>query len=466
VKQLIKQIIKDRKIENVSNTMENLISMFKDLFPGNSSITKENIEKIRDQVMKEIKLEHKIKKKAKTTQRNMTKKSSPRRQTRKNILNHEKDILYALYKSDPQMTASELVNALNSNSSIKLSPSVAHKYIKELTGENISLNKNKTSKKNAQEVNNDEEKTQSERDLNTLLHSHQHLFFNLSSRSNLIKENGKDGNCMYYSVLDSLVNPLQLLPLLSSYEIQSVEHKTIHGFRLRAIITDYIRICELILYNKGRTSSTINRNVLTELRQLTSKLGIVFNSTTITQIMKRVSFFSNAGNQDVVSDILYDGHGYRNLRNNVHSWAGQSTLMAMSILFQKHIIVFQLDEQSRVIIQKYDESIPLLNGNITDSPNYIFLVRNPGNESHYRSIRKANKGSYIKLSNLVLDKMNTQPKEQYTFDEFNEFASRASMNAQNNEWVVLRRSNLNASEDIFNSSERKIDAVVEHMLQE
>lgn len=479
-KKVIKSIIKSSKLSNINGTMSELLPTLRDLYPGNSSITKENIEKIKEEVMKEMAIKTRIKKSsANSTQKKSNTKpsSSSRRSTRKTITNDEKAMLYSLFMSNPATSVSDLMNGLDNNSSLKLSPSAVRDFIKEETGASLPLKKSKSPKQTQKKLVS-QNKTQkkiptsgnsAENNLNRLLRNHRNLFFNLSERSNMIKENGSDGNCLYYSVLNALVNPTQIIPQLSQYETRTGSIDTIHGYRLRAIAADYVRICELLYNIENSPDRTRKRVWVSEIKKLVSQLNIGFNNTQVNQLMQRVKYFADIGSHEALIESLYDEHGYKNLRNNVHSWAGQSTLMVLSILLQKHIIIFQLDVNLKVIIQKYDDAIPLLNGDINDSPNYIFLVRSPGRESHYRSLKKANRGSYIKLSNIVLDKMNDQPKIEYSFDEFNEFATRTTMNARNqnnsnNEWTVVRRSNVNAPEDNFTSSERKVEAVLEHML--
>mgnify|MGYP004202949671 CR=1 FL=1 len=229
-------------------------------------------------------------------------------------------------------------------------------------------------------------------------------------RDGIIKENGGDGNCLLYSLLDAnLDSILKLIP-----DLETKKSHLKRGMELRKFIAKTIRRAELGL-KEPRTQKE------------SSEFDRLESFEPFAQMIKdHVKNKKEIVDMDI-GETHYNGTTYKEFKNKLY-YVGQDALNVYARLVQRHIIVFQLshnmDEfngemntntQSESIINiiRYDDKTPFINYS-PDTCNYIFVVRSPGSVSHYRSIRKKNQSKDIKLDDDVVERLNEKLKPEVT----------------------------------------------------
>ena len=112
--------------------------------------------------------------------------------------------------------------------------------------------------------------------------------------------------------------------------------------------------------------------------------------------LRKDTIIDEQNKYDMMNESEYKGRGY----------LGEDTLRLYSKIFKKHVIIFQLadnDYPSLVNVIRYDDTIPFINGS---KPNYIFLARYPGEQTHYVSLSKTNPQNPIVMKDGQLHMLN------------------------------------------------------------
>lgn len=235
---------------------------------------------------------------------------------------------------------------------------------------------------------------------------HQDAFVNLSDKKRVI-EKGADGNCLFYSLLQTL-SPQDHAKVLGidafNYsEISSVRSKhRKHGNTLR----EYIGRKLLKAYKDkeaGKQSEEYN-----ELRDIADNL-----------VMASLAFNGNSFDDTMTLDKAFEEF------NDTSFYAGDITIKAFSMLFKKNVIVMNMsspDTEGTVIFYSYSEDAKFAN----NDPNYVILVRHGGAKSHFQTLfgEKLDEPTYLKDDVLV--QINKREKSQLTYEEFDKLLKLSS----------------------------------------
>ena len=193
--------------------------------------------------------------------------------------------------------------------------------------------------------------------LNTMLSLNANCFENIKVTSNgVIQDNGGRGHCLLFSLLHADGDDI-------------TEKFKKYGITDKKIDANAKKIRELFLEifesgDRGKIKEGLDKYV--------DDAGDLFELRKSSQIKGQRNIY------DTMSKSEYKGSGY----------LGEDTLRLYSKIFKKHVIIFQLaslNYHSLVNVIRYDDNIPFINGL---KPNYIFLARYPGEETHYVSLSK------------------------------------------------------------------------------
>ena len=214
--------------------------------------------------------------------------------------------------------------------------------------------------------------------LNTMLSLNANCFKNINVTSNgVIQDNGGGGNCLLYSLFDA-----------DGVDIET-EFKKKYGIvkdtKSKARSASNFRKLFLEIFESGDSGK-----IESGLEKYVDAAGDLF------ELRKSSQIKGQRNNYDMMSKSEYKGRGY----------LGEDTLRLYSKIFKKHVIIFQLasiNYLSLVNVIRYDDTIPFINGR---KPNYIFLVRYPGEKTHYVSLSKINQQEPIVMKYGLLRMLN------------------------------------------------------------
>ena len=277
-----------------------------------------------------------------------------------------------------------------------------------------------------------------QRYINRMLIKYGESFKNLDTESPVI-EKGADGNCLFYSLLHAespefhekvkLQSPFDYKHSKSGVEPGSAYHR--NGTRLREYIGS--RLNSAYKYHMGQHN--------TEKAKASGKIHAK-------RLQKIVEVFGN----EAMQPFAFNGDGdvrdtpYKDFLDPTF-YAGDITLTAYSIMAKKHIIIFNMSSPSTeasVVLKRFDQDVPFQN-NAKTGPNYIFLVRLGGVETHFRTLRKLSNPMYITLHPEVLSRINAENKEQHSYKEFQDMlelpdSSSSNDNSSSNDIQVIELS--------------------------
>ena len=229
--------------------------------------------------------------------------------------------------------------------------------------------------------------------------------------TNPIIEKGADGNCLFYSILQAETKDFHDIVGAKSFQYEvSNPHvpKTSQHFKNGMALRKYIgrRLRHAYDYNNG-------------LENTISKPGTKFNRKKVLEQLKPiVDVYGSADN-----DFAFNGDGdvektpYDDYMKS-DFFAGDVTLSAYTLLFKKHLIIFNMSSPHTVGTVTFRKVEGLDFDNNFDEPNYIFLVRTGGVNTHFRTLRSYIPGDQVMLHDDVIDELNKNKSDQLSYREF------------------------------------------------
>ena len=231
-----------------------------------------------------------------------------------------------------------------------------------------------------------------------------------------IIEKGSDGNCLFYSILQSETLDFHKKVGVKSFDYElskpNISRSSQHfknGMALRRYIGEHLR--HAYDYNNG-------------LKSTIGKEGSKLNRKKIYEKLKPiVDVFGSANN-----DFAFNGDGDIEVSPyddymKPYFFAGDMTLTAYTLLFKKHIIIFNMSSPDTIgtVTFRKVEGIPFMNN--FNEPNYIFLVRSGGVNTHFRTVRSFYEGEQPMLHDDVIEELNKNNADQLSYREFKKILS-------------------------------------------
>lgn len=231
-----------------------------------------------------------------------------------------------------------------------------------------------------------------------------------------IMEKGADGNCLFYSILQSETLDFHKKVGVKSFDYEfsdpNVPRSSRHfknGMALRKYIGENLR--HAYDYNNG-------------LKNTIGKQGSKLNRKKIYEKLKPIiDVFGSANN-----DFAFNGDGDIEVSPyddymKPYFFAGDMTLTAYTLLFKKHIIIFNMSSPYTVgtVTFRKVEGVPFMNN--FNEPNYIFLVRSGGVNTHFRTVRSFYEGEQPMLHDDVIEELNKNNADQLSYREFKKILS-------------------------------------------
>lgn len=254
--------------------------------------------------------------------------------------------------------------------------------------------------------------------LKHMIKSYSRSFQNIDIHDPII-EKGADGNCLFYSILQAETKKFHDNIGVKSFEYDvsspHVPQKSQHfknGMTLRKYIGRRLR--HAYDYNNGlkntisKPGSRINRKKMYEqLKPIVDVYGSANND------------FAFNGDGDV-EETPYDDY------MQPHFFAGDMTLTAYTLLFKKHLIIFNMSSPYTLGTVTFRKVEGVDFDNNFDEPNYIFLVRSGGVNTHFRTLRSIFPGEQVMLHDDVIDELNKNKTDQLSYKEFKKILSVAA----------------------------------------
>lgn len=289
---------------------------------------------------------------------------------------------------------------------------------------------------------------------------------------NPIIEKGADGNCLFYSILQAETTDFHDIVGVKSFQYNVSNPrvpKTSQHFKNGMALRKYIgrRLRHAYDYNNG-------------LKNTISKPGTSINRKKIFEKLKPIvdihisadNEFAFNGDGDV-DKTPYDDY----MKSDF--FAGDVTLSAYTLLFKKNLIIFNMSSANTVGTVTFRKVEDLDFDNNFDKPNYIFLVRTGGVNTHFRALRSYLPGDQVMLHDDVIDELNKNKRDQLSYKEFKKVLGtvykpsstkkgKTKKNSKSNSKNKTRK-NTNTQHELYDSISGDVkninDKIIKHVIE-